>query len=67
MLAVEDTTRGVQQLCIKAPAAVDTTQKVLKCNLCDVTVTGMASLEEHMKGKTHQMMARKVKKMIVLT
>ena len=51
----------MQQLCIKAPAAVDTTQKVVKCNLCDVRVTGEASLEEHMKGKNHQMMARRVK------
>ena len=67
MLAVEDTTRGVQQLCIKAPAAVDTTQKVLKCNLCDVRVTGEASLEEHMKGKNHQMMARRSKKKMVWT
>ena len=57
-MAVEETTRGVQQLCIKAPA---TAEKVLKCSLCDVTVTGAAPLEEHMKGKNHQMMARRVK------
>ena len=65
---VQDATEGLQQLSIRSGSTEDEVQKPVlpsrefKCTECGISVTGETSLQEHLKGKSHQVVVSNSKK-----